>query len=110
MFRIVTLTAAILTITGIAALAHGQASVDVPFGDLNLSQAQDARILAARLQSAATQVCQKTNAANLAADRISQLAMEQCIDAAINLAMQRVESNLVNKVRANLVGARQLSR
>jgi UrcA family protein len=108
MFRIVT-AATILIATGSAALA-GQASVNVPFGDLNLSQAQDARILADRLQSAAKQVCRNANSANLAAGKIGQQAIQECVDTAINVAIQNVESNLVGKVRANLVNARQLPR
>lgn len=110
MFRIVTTIAAILIATGNVALANGHASVDVPFGDLNLSQAQDARTLADRLKSAANEVCRKANEANLASGKIAQQAIQQCVETAINLAMQRVESNLVSKVRANLVSARQLSR
>jgi UrcA family protein len=110
MFRIVTTTAALLIVTGNVALANGLASVDVPFGDLNLSQAQDARILADRLQSAANQVCRKANAVNLASGKIGEQAIQECIDTAINVAMQQVENHLVNKVRANLVSARPLSR
>ena len=37
------------------------ASIDVTYGDLNLAKPQDAAILAERLQSAAHEVCAKTN-------------------------------------------------
>jgi UrcA family protein len=110
MFRIVTATIAILIVTGNVALANSQVSVNVPFGDLNLSQAQDARALAERLQRAAMQVCLKANEANLASGKIGQQAMQGCVDTAIKLAMQHVEDNLMNKVRANLVNARQPAR
>ena len=43
MLRILT-AAAIFALSANAALADSQASVDVPFGDLNLSQPHDAKI------------------------------------------------------------------
>lgn len=106
MFRTIIATAAILTVTGSVALADGQASVDVPFGDLNLSRTQDARILADRLQIAAKEVCQKANGADIAAGRIGQQAMHECVKAAISIAMERVAINLEEKVRANLISGR----
>lgn len=103
-----TLTAlAILTLTASIALADTEASINVPFGDLNLSQAQDARILAERLQTAAERVCLKTNESELTNDRIGQYALKECVDTAISIAMGRIEASLERKVRTNLVSARQ---
>lgn len=106
MLRIATV-AAILIFTANAAFADSQASLNVPFGDLNLSQAKDARILADRLQTAAEQVCLKANP-DLTDRRIGQLALQQCVQSAINIAMDQIESNPGRKVRANLISARQL--
>ena len=107
MLRLLTITALLMT-SAHAARAESQASVDVPFGDLNLSRAQDARVLAHRLQTAAEHVCLTANDADLATSRIGQQAMQECVDSAIRVAMERIESNLAGKVRANLVSAREI--
>jgi UrcA family protein len=99
-------TATILAFTANAALADSQVSVDVPFGDLNLSQSRDAKVLAERLEDAAKAVCIKANSDHLAA--LTPGALQNCVDEAVNIAVDRVQSNLENKLRANLVRARQL--
>jgi UrcA family protein len=105
MFRIAT-AAVILALTANAALADSQASVDVPFGDLNLSQPHDAKILAQRLEAAATAVCIKANSDTPSA--IPAPAMQDCIDTAINIAVSRIQNSLEGKLRANLVKVRHL--
>src|SRR5665213_1925354 len=101
MLRILT-AAAILALSANAALADSQASVDVPFGDLNLSRPRDAKILAERLETAASAVCLKANS------DIPARAMQDCIDTAVNIAVSRIQSSLESKLRANLVDARHL--
>ena len=98
--------AAILALSATAALADSQASVDVPFGDLNLSQPHDAKILAGRLEAAAATVCLKANSDALNA--IPAPAMQGCINTAINIAVSRIQSSLEGKLRANLVNVRHL--
>jgi len=98
--------AAILALSANAALADTQASVDVPFGDLNLSQPHDAKILAGRLEAAAATVCLKANSDTLNA--IPAPAMQDCINTAINIAVSRIQSSLEGKLRANLVNVRHL--
>jgi UrcA family protein len=105
MFRIAA-TAIILALTANAALADSQASVDVPFGDLNLSRSHDTKVLAERLEAAASAVCLKANS-----DMSSPMpvhAMQDCIDTAVNIAVNRIQSSLESKLRANLVNARHL--
>jgi UrcA family protein len=105
MLRILT-AAAILALSANAALADSQASVDVPFGDLNLSRSHDAKILAERLETAASAVCLKVNRDMPGA--IPAYAMQDCIDTAVNIAVSRIQSSLENKLRATLVNARHL--
>jgi UrcA family protein len=102
-----TLAAALLTLTATAAFADTLPTMDVPFGDLNLSQAHDAKVLADRLQSAARTVCIKANGPDLTSSKIGQQAMQDCVNTAITIAMERVASHLENKVRANLISAKQ---
>ncbi len=101
MLRVFT-AAAILALTATAALANSQASVDVPFGDLNLSRSPDAKILAERLDAAARAVCLKANG------DMPGAAMQDCIDTAVNIAVSKIQSSLASKLRANLVEARHL--
>jgi UrcA family protein len=105
MLRILAATA-ILALSANAALADSQASVDVPFGDLNLSRSNDTKILAERLETAASVVCLKANRDMLGA--IPAHAMQDCIDTAVNIAVNRIQSSLEGKLRANLVEARHL--
>jgi len=102
MLRILT-AAAILALSANAALADSQASVDVPFGDLNLSRSHDAKILAERLETAASVVCLKANSDMSGA--MPARAMQDCIDTAVNIAVSRIQSSLESKLRANLVDA-----
>jgi UrcA family protein len=99
-------TAAILALSANAALADSQASVDVPFGDLNLSRSHDTKILAERLETAASAVCLKANSDM--PSTIPAYAMQDCIDAAVNIAVSRIQRSLESKLRANLIDARHI--
>jgi UrcA family protein len=107
--------AALLTIavTSAQADAWQEASVPVVYGDLNLAKPADAKILADRLQAAATRACfdanrDLTGSANIPlAARTSE--MRTCVNDAINVAMLRIEKNVTKNVRANLIGDKQAS-
>jgi UrcA family protein len=98
------LTAAALLTLGFAA-AHAddytQVSVSVPYGDLNLAQPSDAKVLADRLEDAAKSVCLKANP-----DIGSPVLMQQCIGSAVSVAMMGIEDTLDQEVRAKLVVVR----
>jgi UrcA family protein len=92
--------AAILALAATTAQAASPSSIDVAFGDLNLSSPADAKILAERLQAAAKTVCLNVNS-DIKADE-----MQQCTDAAIDMAMAKIAFRLDQQVRANLVAGR----
>jgi UrcA family protein len=104
-FRTASLAAAaLLTFTVSAAQADMATPVttDVAYGDLNLAHAEDAKILAGRLQVAAQQVCLSANP-GLA----GKSDLQQCVDIAINMAMARIVSRLDQSVRVNLASVSQ---
>ncbi|MEY4964478.1 MAG: hypothetical protein RL274_61 [Pseudomonadota bacterium] len=84
------------------------ASINVAYGDLNLSKPQDAAILAERLQAAAHEVCLKTNEAT---PSIRKILMRRCVDQAVGKATSQIwaeiESSLNRAIRANLISVRQ---
>ena len=101
LFRTLT-TAALLALGLTAARADDTiATTQVAFGDLNLSQPADAKILADRLQVAAKSVCLKANP-----DVATPSALEMCTDTAISMAMGQIESSLDQKVRTNMGNVR----
>jgi UrcA family protein len=112
MLRIFT-AAALLALTATTVQAETwSGSTLVAYGDLNLSKPADAKILAERLQAAATKVCLSANRDiqfNAYSDLTKSREMQDCIDTAINVAMLRVERNLTAHVRANLVNSKQAS-
>src|SRR3954468_9610518 len=69
------------------------ASTTVTYGDLDLAQPTGAKALAERLSDAAREVCVKANPTPLSSDQ-----MRGCIDAAIALAMSRIENRLDGQV------------
>ena len=102
LFRV--FTAAAIFALGIASAQADDftpVSATVPFGDLNLSQPTDARILADRLEDAAKSVCLKANP-----DLVSSSAMRQCIDSAISMGMTGIQDRLDQEVSAKLVVVR----
>ena len=102
LFRTFT-TAAIFALGMTAAHAddYNSASINVAFGDLNLSRPADAKILGNRLQDAAKSVCLKANP-----EVSNQSLMQDCIDDAINTAMGRIEISLEQPAQAALVNVR----
>jgi UrcA family protein len=82
------------------------ASTDVAYGDLNIAQASDARVLANRLHAAATAVCVKANegAAN---SREGEVAVQHCVDMAISSAIATIQSRMERSVRMNLASYTQ---
>jgi UrcA family protein len=107
--------AALLAITATTAAQAenwSRESMQVAYGDLNLSKPADAKILADRLQDAAAKVClSATSNINLSAASglTKSQELRDCIDTAINVAMLRIERNLTAHVRANLVNSKQAS-
>jgi UrcA family protein len=87
MLRTFALTA-FLALSATAAYAD-DASTQVAYSDLDLSKPADAKTLAARLQDAAAAVCLKANPENVA-----PVAMANCINASVAMAVSRIETNL----------------
>jgi UrcA family protein len=78
-------------------------TVQVAYGDLNLSNPANAAILASRLRTAAATVCQR---ANTILPHMAKGEMQLCIDTAIDGAMSKLASNMNRAVYANLVEVR----
>jgi UrcA family protein len=107
MFRALT-AAALLSLT-VAKAAQAddldtKYSVQVAYGDLNLSNPGNAAILASRIRSAATTVCDR---ADTTLPHMAKSEMQLCIDTAIEGAMSKLATNLSQAVDANLVEVRQ---
>jgi UrcA family protein len=100
-------TAAIFTLCMTAAHAEDvstdveDVSTKVSYGDLDLSQPADARILADRLREAAMSVCLKANAENT-----SSGILRSCVDVSVSMAMSRIEDSLDQAVHAKLLNVR----
>ncbi|MEP6830092.1 MAG: UrcA family protein [Rhizomicrobium sp.] len=96
-----------LTLTAAHARAEStEASIVVPFGDLNLTLPRDARIMAVRLQTAARQVCLPVATGDkYLADPAARQTMQACMNTAIDLAMARIKSKLDSAVRVYLVAS-----
>ena len=109
MLRMTSSTFLIWGLCATAAGAQGDVNINVPFGDLNLSHAQDAGVLANRLRIAARQACLKANQEDLAENKIDQQAIQHCVDSAINIALERIESSFETNVRASLIDAKQIT-
>ena len=99
-----TLTAP-LALGATAAYADDAATTNVSYADLDLSRPADAKVLAARLQDAATAVCLKANPEN-----VTPGALEHCINASVHMAMSRIESNMDTIVRDRLGNVRSAMR
>ena len=84
--------AAFLALGATAAYAD-DASTQVAYSDLDLSNPTDAKTLAARLQDAAAAVCLKANPENVA-----PVAMANCINASVSMAVSRIETNMDSDV------------
>src|SRR3954471_10409370 len=95
------LTLAAFLALGVTAAHAEDASTQVSYGDLDLSKPADAKTLAARLQDAATSVCLKANPENL-----QSMALENCVDMSVHLAMSRIQSDMDDAVREKLSNVR----
>ncbi len=100
MLRTLTVTA-LLALGITAAHAEDDVSTRVSYSDLDLSRPSDAKVLAARLQDAATSVCLKANPENLASG-----ALETCINVSVHMAMSRIESDMDDTVHDKLTNVR----
>jgi UrcA family protein len=103
MLRTIT-TVTLLTLAVTAAHADdAMPSVNVAFGDLNLSRPADAQVLAERLQSAAISVCRNaTDGMGVAARHV----MHECVSDAINVALARIAAAQTRAVKLHLADAR----
>ena len=99
MLRPLTVTAFLAL--GIAGAHADDVSTQVSYSDLDLSRPADAKILAARLQDAATSVCLKANP-----DNVAKAALEHCIDISVHMAMSRIESDMDSRVQDRLRNVR----
>ena len=112
MLRILAAAALLALTTTAQAESWSRESLQVAYGDLNLSKPADAKILADRLQDAAAKVCVSANSdtqLNAHAGLTRSQELRDCVDTAINVAMLRIERNLTAHVRANLVNSKQAS-
>ena len=99
-----------LAITAFLALGIVSAQADdvttqVAYSDLDLSRPADAKVLAARLQDAATAVCLKANPENVA-----KAALENCISLSVHMAMSRIASDMNEAVDDKLSNVRTAMR
>jgi len=104
MLRPLFLAATFLTL-GFAGAQADEATTRVSYSELDLSRPADAKVLAARLQDAATAVCLKANPENLGAT-----ALEHCVDMSVHLAMTRMQSDMDEAVQDKLSNVRTAMR
>lgn len=90
-----------LLVLSIAGASADEATTNVSYSDLDLSRPADAKVLAARLQDAASAVCLKANPEDVAPG-----ALANCINAAVHMAMSRIESNMDATVHDKLSNVR----
>ena len=106
MLRPLILSALIACAATGAARADMLSSTQVAYGDLNVTNPADAKILAGRLHAAATEVCLAANGGE-PANRTAEIAVQQCIDRAIGTAIASIQQNMEQKVRLNLTSYTQ---
>src|SRR5579859_4448744 len=100
-----TLTVTAFLALGIAGAHADDVSTQVSYSDLDLSRPADAKVLAARLQDAATAVCLKANPENVA-----KAALEHCISLSVHMAMSRIASDMSEAVDDKLSNVRMAMR
>ena len=90
--------AALLVLCTAAARADDavETSVNVSYGDLNLTSPSDDKILASRLAAAAKTVC-----ASQPGTSYADAGMQSCMSSAINQAISRIQDRLDEKLRAS---------
>ena len=109
MFRNAATAVIVLALFTNASLADSNLNIStsVSFSDLDLSQQHDAQILAGRIQTAAERVCLNAYRTELAEKKVGQQAVDKCVDAAVKIALTKVEYSVASKIHATLVEARQ---
>jgi len=97
------LTAAAILALGVTAAQADTAvtTTTVPYGDLNLAQSSDAKVLADRLHDAAKSVCMAAN------PDLREPEIQTCIDTAISMAMSQIEDHFDDQVHTRLVNVRE---
>ncbi len=93
--------AAVPALVPTMAQADTLASTQVVYGDLNITSASDARILAKRLRAAATDVCLKANE-GAPSNHYGDAVVQECVNRAINTAIASIQSNMERTVRLSL--------
>jgi UrcA family protein len=97
MLRHFTAAALLVLCTGAARAADAvETSVNVSYGDLNLTSSSDDKILASRLTAAAKTVCAPQQNTVYA-----DAGTEACMTSAINAAISRIQDQLEEKLRAS---------
>lgn len=92
--------AAFLACAATAAQAETM-STQVAYGDLNITNPADAKVLAVRLHAAATEVCLTANG-GAPASHYAEAVVQQCVDRAIGGAIASIQHNMELSVRLNL--------
>lgn len=93
--------AAMLACAATAAQADGMSSTQVAYGDLNITNPSDAKVLAVRLHAAATDVCLTANG-GAPTSHYAEALVQQCVDRAIGGAIASIQHNMELSVRLNL--------
>ncbi|HEY4265591.1 MAG TPA: UrcA family protein [Micropepsaceae bacterium] len=105
MLRIIA-TAAFFALTlNAAQAAEAPPSINVAFGDLNLSRSADTKILAERLEIAAAKVCRGAGAG--LSPVAEMYVVRGCVKDAIHIALASIASRQTNATRADLIGSRK---
>ena len=99
MLRPFTITA--LLVLGTLSAQADDVTTQVSYSDLDLSRPSDAKVLAARLEDAATAVCLKANPEN-----VVPTALENCVNLSVHMAMSRIESDMTATVHDRLSNVR----
>ena len=99
MLRPLTVTA--LLVLGTLSAQADDVTTQVSYADLDLSRPSDAKVLAARLEDAATAVCLKANPEN-----VGRGALENCISISVHMAMSRIENDMNATVHDRLSNVR----
>lgn len=106
MLRPLVLSALIACAATDAAQADMLSSTQVLYGDLNITNPADAKILAGRLHAAATEVCLQANGGE-PTSHVAEIAVQQCVARAIGGAIATIQRNMEDTVRLNLASYTQ---
>lgn len=101
--------AASLALPLLATPAFAEGSLEVRYGDLDITRAEDAAILANRIDEAARELCARKvyvtgSRLPLASSRRQQ---ELCRESSVNAALERLNAPLVTRAYAQSMGGRR---